>query len=80
MGAEEVHIRIGAPKFNYGCKHGISTKSQDELIGRKRTEEEVCKILGATSLKYNSVEGFIEALGLPEDDLCLACWTGDYPS
>lgn len=80
MGAREVHVRIGAPKLNYPCKYGVSTRSQDELIGYQRTVEDVRKILGATTLKYNSVEDFVKAIGLPADKLCLGCWTGEYPS
>lgn len=80
MGAREVHVRIGAPKLNYPCKYGISTRSKDELIGSQRTVEEVRKILGATTLRYNSVEEFVKAIGMPADSLCLGCWTGEYPS
>ena len=80
MGAREVHVRIGAPKLNYPCTFGISTRSQHELIGRHRTEEEIGRILGATTLKYNSVEDFVEAIGLPRESLCLGCWTGEYPA
>mgnify|MGYP000988654717 CR=1 FL=1 len=79
-GAKEVHVRIGAPKLTFPCRHGISTRSKDELIGSDRTVEEIRKILGATTLKYNSVESFVQAIGIPADKLCLACWTGEYPS
>ncbi len=80
LGAKEVHVRIGAPKLNYPCKYEISTRTQDELIGHHRTEEDVRDILGATTLKYNSVDDFVKAIGIPREKLCLACWTGEYPS
>ncbi len=79
-GAEEVHVRIGAPKLQFPCRHGISTRTRDELIGSHRSVEEIRKILGATTLKYNSVDSFVEAIGIPKERLCLACWTGQYPS
>ncbi|MFH1318278.1 MAG: amidophosphoribosyltransferase [Candidatus Omnitrophota bacterium] len=32
--------------------------------------------LGVTSLKYQTMEDMIKAIGLPKDKLCLYCWTG----
>ncbi|MCG6537384.1 MAG: amidophosphoribosyltransferase, partial [Syntrophales bacterium LBB04] len=32
--------------------------------------------LDVTSLKYLDIEGMIAAIGLPEEQLCLACWRG----
>ena len=36
--------------------------------------------LGADSLRYLPVEAIARAIGLPADDLCRACITGDYPT
>lgn len=36
----------------------------------------ICKKLGFASLGYQSLEGLIEAIGLPEDSICTYCWTG----
>ena len=36
--------------------------------------------IGATSLHYLSVEGMQEATTLPEDSVCRACFTRDYPT
>jgi amidophosphoribosyltransferase len=38
--------------------------------------EWIRKDLSVTSLKYLSIEDMIEAIGLPEDQLCLYCWRG----
>ena len=32
--------------------------------------------LNVTSLKYIAIEKMIEAIGLPEEQLCLYCWRG----
>ena len=32
--------------------------------------------LNVTSLKYLNIEDMIEAIGLPEQQLCLYCWRG----
>lgn len=33
--------------------------------------------LGATTLKYQTIEDMIEAIGLPREKLCLHCWIGE---
>lgn len=37
---------------------------------------EICKKLKFASLEYQSLEGLIEAIGLPEENLCTYCWNG----
>ena len=41
--------------------------------------EEIGQPIGADSLGFLSVEGMVAASGQKADDLCLACFTGDYP-
>jgi len=36
----------------------------------------ICEKLHFDSLEFQSLEGVIEAIGLPECDLCTYCWTG----
>ncbi len=38
--------------------------------------ESICNKLGFASLGYQSLEGLIEAIGLPADCLCTYCWNG----
>jgi amidophosphoribosyltransferase len=40
---------------------------------------EIRDFIGADSLGYLSVERLIEAVDLPKNIFCLACFTGDYP-
>ena len=40
---------------------------------------EIREHIGADTLGYLSLDGLVEAIGLPGDTLCLACFTGDYP-
>jgi len=35
--------------------------------------------IGADSLKYNPLDEFVTALGIPKEDLCLKCWNGVSP-
>lgn len=36
----------------------------------------ICEKLHFTSLEYQSLEGILEAIGLPEEDVCTYCWNG----
>lgn len=36
--------------------------------------------IGLTTLKYQRLDDLIEAIGLPQDQLCTYCWTGKDPS
>jgi amidophosphoribosyltransferase len=33
--------------------------------------------LGATTLKYQTLDDMIQAIGLPREKLCLHCWIGE---
>ncbi|MEE8402201.1 MAG: hypothetical protein V3R93_00440, partial [Candidatus Hydrothermarchaeaceae archaeon] len=44
-----------------------------------KSVEGVRKMIGADSLKYLSMEGLVEAIGLGEDRLCMGCLTAKYP-
>ncbi len=39
----------------------------------------IARDLGVTSLRYQTVEDMIKAIGLPRERLCLYCWTGECP-
>jgi len=78
-GAREVHLRICAPPIRYPCFFGVDMASKWELIAAQKTIPEIRDVLGADSLGYLSIEGLIEAVALPKEIFCLACFTGDYP-
>ncbi|MCD4842030.1 MAG: amidophosphoribosyltransferase [Methanosarcinales archaeon] len=78
-GAEEVHMRIGSPPIMSPCYLGIDMATREELVAAHKTVAGVEAVINADSLGYVSVEGLVEAVGIPEDDLCLGCLTGVYP-
>jgi len=78
-GAEEVHMRIGSPPIVSPCYLGIDMATREELVAAHKTVAGVEAVINADSLGYVSVEGLVEAVGIPEDDLCLGCLTGVYP-
>ncbi|MFX1595192.1 MAG: amidophosphoribosyltransferase, partial [Promethearchaeota archaeon] len=84
-GAKHVHLRISCPPIISPCYMGIDFPTKDELIaGRfqnlygENYVEEIKKKIGADSLLYQRVEDLITALKKSENQLCLACLTGDY--
>ena len=42
----------------------------------KRLRESICERFQFSTLEFQSLEGVIEAIGLPECDLCTYCWNG----
>ena len=78
-GAAEVHMVVSCPPTRYACYYGIDFPSSSQLIAAGNTVEGVCEYLGLDSLHYLSVEGLVEATGLPKEDFCLACFTAKYP-
>lgn len=93
-GAKEVHVRIACPPLMYPCDFGISTRTYEELLARgylpegnittldelKALEDWVSEKIGADSVRYNSLEAFVEALKIPREHLCLHCWDGKRPT
>jgi amidophosphoribosyltransferase len=78
-GAEEVHVRIGAPPIVAPCYMGIDMASRDELIAADRSVEEIRDDIEADSLSYLSIDAIAAALNQSKVDLCLGCVTGEYP-
>ncbi len=78
-GAKEVHMRVGCPPIRSLCKLGIDMPTDRELAASSRSVKGIRKMIMADSLKYLSMEGLVEAIGLEEDQLCTGCLTAKYP-
>lgn len=79
-GAKKVHLRISCPPIISGCYMGIDFPSKKELFAPKRTLEEMENYLGVDSLRYQTIDGLIDSIGLKKEELCMACLNNDYPS
>lgn len=77
-GAREVHVFSTFPKIISPCFYGIDMATFHELVGFRRSEEEIARILNADSVNYQAISDFCDAVG--HDRLCLACVTGKYPT
>ena len=78
-GAKRIYFCSAHPMIKYPCYYGIDTPTKEELIASNKTEEEISKEIGAPVI-YNTLDGLVNAIGLPKDKLCLACINGDYPT
>ncbi len=78
-GAREVHVRISSPPVQWPCFYGIDFATRAELIAPGLTVEQIRTSLSADSLGYISIDGLTEATQVPADQLCRACFDGNYP-
>ena len=78
-GAAEVHVRISSAPVTWPCFYGIDFASRAELIANGLEVEEIRASIGADSLGYISLEGMVAATHQPVENLCTACFTGQYP-
>jgi amidophosphoribosyltransferase len=78
-GAREVHLRICCPPIRHPCFLGVDMATEGELIAARKSISEIKEDLEADSLGYLSLDSLLQAVGLPRDTLCLACFNNDYP-
>ncbi|MDO8556729.1 MAG: hypothetical protein Q7R96_06175 [Nanoarchaeota archaeon] len=85
-GAARVDMAISFPLWSHPCKYGINTKSANELLGaRVSSLEDAAVAVGAkkfyapTPVEVRRAIMGASRFHLRENDLCMACVTGDYP-
>jgi amidophosphoribosyltransferase len=88
-GAKEISMIVTYPPIRYPCYAGIDFPSQEELIAYQEMKNEtsiqkisqtISKVIGADFTAYNDNSTLAQAIGIPEDELCFTCSTGDYTS
>ena len=79
-GAKKVYVFVTFPRIIGPCFYGIDMSTYGQLVGSKHDAEEIAKIIGADRVCYQSIEALIRATDQKEDELCLACITGKYPT
>lgn len=73
-----MHLRISAPAFLHACYYGTDVDSEENLVARGRTSEEIAQIIGADSLGYLPIESLDAITG--GKGCCRACFDGNYPT
>ena len=83
-GAKEVHVRIACPEIRYPDFYGVDTPTKKELLAANKSNDEICKYIGAKSLSFLSIDGLYRAIGFDNRNqnypqLTDHYFTGDYP-
>lgn len=76
----EIHLLIGCPPVISPCYYGVAMATKDELIAANHSVEEIKEILDIDSLGYITLDKLVEAISLPEEELCTGCVTEEYPT
>ncbi len=80
-GAKSVHVKIASPAIIKPCFYGVDFSTSEELISSKLQVDRLAEFIHASSLDFLTVENLKTACCDDESkDLCLACFTGDYPT
>lgn len=79
IGASEVHMLVSCPPHRFPCHYGIDFSTKGELIAAHKSVDEIRDFIGLDSLGYLSLENVVRATDIPRDNLCLACFDGNYP-
>ena len=78
-GAAEVYYCLSSPPIIRSCYYGIDTTNEAELVAAHKSVAEIRQHIGADGLHYLSLEGLLRVFGDKAQDLCVACFTGEYP-
>ncbi len=80
-GAKKVFFASAAPPVRYPNVYGIDMPVSEELVAHNRTEDEICEILGADRLIYQTLEDLEAACleGNPKiDRFDSSCFSNEY--
>lgn len=79
IGAREVHMLVSCPPHRFPCYYGIDFSTKGELIAAQKSVDEIRDFIGLDSLAYLGIDQLVKATHIAREDLCLACFDGDYP-
>ncbi len=79
IGATEIHMLVSCPPHCFPCHYGIDFSTRGELIAARKSVDEIREFAGLDSLGYLSIDNLVRATSISRNDLCLACFDGNYP-
>jgi len=80
-GARRVYFASAAPPVRYPNVYGIDMPAASELVAAGRTEEEVCKLIGADRLIYQDLDDLVRACQHHDSHVQAfdtSCFSGEY--
>ena len=75
----EIHFLVGCPPVIAPCFYGVAMATKKELIAANYSVEEIKEQLHIDTLGYITLPALVEAIGMPEENLCLGCLNEIYP-
>ncbi|MDR0696624.1 MAG: amidophosphoribosyltransferase [Christensenellaceae bacterium] len=78
-GAREIHMLVASPIVKFPCYFGVDMDTREQLIGAFKSEEEICKEIGADSLHYIPLSNLTSACKGTGETYCKGCFDGKYP-
>lgn len=82
-GAKKVYLASASPPVRYPNVYGVDMPTRQEFVAHNLTEDEICNVLGADGLVYQSVEDLVQvgkALNPSIEQFDDSCFTGQYIS
>jgi amidophosphoribosyltransferase len=73
LGVKGIHLRISNPELWSHCPWGKTTQKGEVLVSKYPEEKQRIEFLGVESLKYNTIDDLVSAIGLPRELLCVDC-------
>ena len=77
-GAKEVHLRLASPPVRFPCCYGVNASKGEELPASFMSVDDICKMIGADSLGYISLESLRDSLEGISCGVCSACFDGNF--
>jgi len=80
-GANKVYFASAAPPVRYPNVYGIDMPTSSELIAHNRTEEQICKEIGADWLLFQDMDDLVDAVKKGSPDISgfdASVFTGEY--
>ena len=80
-GAKKVYMATAAPPVRYPNVYGIDMPAPAELVAHGRSEEEICKFIGADWLVYQDLQDLIASVAEGNENLSgfdTSCFSGEY--
>ena len=80
-GAKKIYFASASPKIVFPNVYGIDMPYVEELIAYQRTDEEICRIIGADRLIYQDIEDLeaaVKKLNCNINEFDSSCFNGKY--
>lgn len=68
-GAKKVYFASAAPEIRFPNVYGIDMPSANELIAHGRDVDDICNLIGADKLIFQTIEDLVEAVGVANPEI-----------